>query len=102
MKGSRIYNYSVVLDDARRVRDGVPGAALPRVFFLFVVVVVVVPVFVVPDSVPAVAPSRGRHVTGCIRYTLHGGTLTTHATKTLHAKVRIVVPKSPQASHPRR
>jgi|SRR6056300_1764751 len=96
-KESRIY--SVVLDDARRVRDGVPGAALPRVFFLFVVV----PVCVVPVSVPipVVAPSRGRHVTGCVRYALHGGTLTTHATATLHAKVRIVVAKSPPASHPR-
>ena len=96
MKESRIY--SVVLDDARRVREGVPGAALPRVFFLFVVVVFVP----VPVPVPVVAPSRGRHVTGCVRYALHGGTLTTHATATLHAKVRIVVPKSPPANHPRR
>ena len=79
------------------VLDGVPDALPEALSFFFF------PSPLFPSSSLASPPTRfdDRHVTGFLAYTFHGGTLTTHATATLHANARIVVPKSPPASHPR-
>ena len=95
-----ILGYTLLYVAARLVLDGVPDAlpeALSFSFFFFF------PSPLFPSSSLASPPTRfdDRHVTGFLAYTFHGGTLTTHATATLHANARIVFPKSPPASHPR-
>ena len=94
-----ILGYTLLYVAARLVLDGVPDAlpeALSSFFFFF-------PSPLFPSPSLASPPTRfdDRHVTGFLAYTFHGGTLTTHATATLHANARIVSPKSPPASHPR-
>ncbi len=94
-----ILGYTLLYVAARLVLAGVPDAlpeALSSFFFFF-------PSPLFPSSSLASPPTRfdDRHVTGFLAYTFHGGTLTTHATATLHANARIVFPKSPPASHPR-
>lgn len=93
-----ILGYTLLYVAARLVLDGVPDALPEALSFFFFF-----PSPLFPSSSLASPPTRfdDRHVTGFLAYTFHGGTLTTHATATLHANARIVVPKSPPASHPR-
>ena len=91
-----ILGYTLLYVAARLVLAGVPDALPEALSFFF-------PSPLFPSSSLASPPTRvdDRHVTGFLAYTFHGGTLTTHATATLHAKARIVLSKSPPASHPR-
>ena len=88
-----ILGYTLLYVAARLVLAGVPDALPEALSFSFLF----------PSPSLASPPTRfdDRHVTGFLAYALHGGTLTTHATATLHAKARIVLSKSPPASHPR-
>ena len=93
-----ILGYTLLYVAARLVLAGVPDALPEALSFFFFF-----PSPLFPSSSLASPPTRfdDRHVTGFLAYTFHGGTLTTHATATLHANARIVFPKSPPASHPR-
>ena len=93
-----ILGYTLLYVAARLVLAGVPDALPEALSFFFFF-----PSPLFPSSSLASPPTRfdDRHVTGFLAYTFHGGTLTTHATATLHANARIVSPKSPPASHPR-
>ena len=93
-----ILGYTLLYVAARLVLAGVPDALPEALSFSFFF-----PSPLFPSSSLASPPTRfdDRHVTGFLAYTFHGGTLTTHATATLHAKARIVLSKSPPASHPR-
>ena len=93
-----ILGYTLLYVAARLVLAGVPDALPEALSFSFFF-----PSPLFPSPSLASPPTRfdDRHVTGFLAYALHGGTLTTHATATLHAKARIVLSKSPPASHPR-
>ena len=93
-----ILGYTLLYVATRLVLAGVPDALPEALSFFFFF-----PSPLFPSSSLASPPTRfdDRHVTGFLAYTFHGGTLTTHATATLHANARIVFPKSPPASHPR-
>lgn len=96
-----ILGYTLLYVAARLVLAGVPDALPEALSLSFFCAFFPSPLF--PSSSLASPPTRfdDRHVTGFLAYALHGGTLTTHATATLHAKARIVLSKSPPASHPR-
>lgn len=98
-----ILGYTLLYVAARLVLDGVPDALPEALSLAFSFFCVFFPSPLFPSSSLASPPTRfdDRHVTGFLAYTFHGGTLTTHATATLHANARIVFPKSPPASHPR-
>ena len=93
-----ILGYTLLYVAARLVLAGVPDALPEALSFSFFF-----PSPLFPSPSLASPPTRfdDRHVTGFLAYALHGGTLTTHATATLHAKARIVLSKSPPTSHPR-
>ena len=98
-----ILGYTLLYVAARLVLAGVPDALPEALSFAFAFFCAFFPSPLFPSSSLASPPTRfdDRHVTGFLAYALHGGTLTTHATATLHAKARIVLSKSPPASHPR-
>ena len=98
-----ILGYTLLYVAARLVLAGVPDALPEALSFSFSFFCAFFPSPLFPSSSLASPPTRfdDRHVTGFLAYALHGGTLTTHATATLHAKARIVLSKSPPASHPR-